>query len=56
MDNMGKSLSAQSARVNAPAFVPNHEPEPQLPYGHRVKSFVKQIVPSMFKENHYASH
>ena len=56
MDNMGKSLAAQSARVSPPAFVPNHEPEPQLPYGHRVKSFVKQIVPSMFKENHYASH
>jgi len=56
MGNMGKSLAAQSARVGPPAHIPDHQPEPQLPYGHRVKSFVKQIVPSMFKENHYASH
>jgi hypothetical protein len=56
MDNMGKSLAAHSNRLVPPAQLPNHEPEPQLPYGHRVKSFVKQIVPSMLKENHYASH
>jgi len=53
MDNMGKSLAAQSARVSPPAHIPDHQPEPQLPYGSRVKSFVKQIVPSMFKENHH---
>lgn len=50
MDNMGKSLAAHSARLSPPAQLPDHEPAPQLPYGTRVKSFVKQIVPSMLKE------